>query len=219
MDLAYHYLELQIASNPADTRRVMPRVRAEHRRILDVGCGAGQTLVASALRPEVTALGIDVDGAALALGRTIDPRVRYIRARGESLPLPSAYFDLVVSRVALPYMKQRAALAEMSRVLAPGGTLWLAVHPAAQVLREMRERLRERRWLAALHRLYVLANGALFHCTGREVRSPAKAGGFGSFQTPERIRLELERLGLGEIRIERRGFFVVTAKRTAPGRH
>lgn len=219
MDLArYHFLELQIASNPADTRRVMPRVHGGYRRVLDVGCGAGQTLVASCLDAGVTAVGVDLDGGALRLGRAIDPRIRYVQARGESLPLPTAHFDLVISRVALPYMNQRAALAEMARVLAPGGALWLALHPACAVLAQLREHLRRGEWRPALRRLYALANGALFHLTGGELRAPGKGHArFESFQTPERMRLELEALGFEDIRMERRAFFVVTARRRAPG--
>src|SRR2546421_12144982 len=130
---AYHVLELQIACNPADTRRVMPKIRPQHRRILDVGCGAGQTLIASGLAPEVTAIGGDSDARALALGRRLDKRIRFVCAKGESLPLPSNHFDLVISRVSLPYMRRRAALAEMARVLAPGGDAWFVLHPASRV--------------------------------------------------------------------------------------
>ena len=137
MDIgAYHVLELQIASDPADTRRVMPAIGARHRRILDVGCGAGQTLIASRLGADVTAIGIDRDGTALALGRKIDPRMRFVRASGETLPLPSAFFDLAISRVSLPYMRNREALAEMARVLREGGELWLALHPFSLAWRE-----------------------------------------------------------------------------------
>jgi len=124
MDIgAYHVLELQIAADPADTRRVMPSITAAHRRIVDVGCGAGQTLIASRLPEDVIAVGVDCDQGALSLGRLLYPRLRLARARGESLPLPTAYFDLAISRVALPYMRTGAALAEMARVLRPGGRL------------------------------------------------------------------------------------------------
>ena len=64
----YHRLELSIATDPNDSRRVMPRVESRHRRILDIGCGAGQTLIGSNLSDNVMAVGVDVDHAALALG-------------------------------------------------------------------------------------------------------------------------------------------------------
>jgi len=83
MDIgAYHVLELQIASDPVDRRRCMPAIRSEHRRIVDVGCGAGQTLIASRLGANVTAVGIDCDERALELGRHLNPHLPFIRARG-----------------------------------------------------------------------------------------------------------------------------------------
>ncbi len=213
MDIgAYHVLELQIAANPADTRRVMPAIRAEHRRILDVGCGAGQTLIASRLRDDVTAVGIDCDHGALALGRLMYPRLRLVRARGESLPLPSGWFDLAISRVALPYMRASAALGEMARVLRPGGDLWLALHPFSLVWNELRTSVERRRWRAALHRLYALANGIAVHLTGRELPAPYR-GKHHSFQTRARIVRMLEGLGFENIRVEQGRFFVVTATR------
>ena len=145
MDIgAYHVLELQIASDPVDRRRCMPAIRSEHRRILDVGCGAGQTLIASRLDAEVTAVGIDCDERALLLGRQLNPGIRLIRARGESLPLASGFFDLAISRVALPYMRTDAALAEMARVLRAGGDLWIVLHPFSMVWDELKASLARR---------------------------------------------------------------------------
>ena len=211
MDIgAYHVLELQIASDPADTRRVMPAIGAHHRRILDVGCGAGQTLIASRLGRDVTAIGIDRDETALALGRRIDPRVRLVRASGESLPLPTGFFDLAISRVALPYMRNREALAEMARVLRPGGELWLALHPFSLAWGEFRACVAQRQWRAALLRLYGLANGAFSHLTGREFAAPF-SGRCHSFQTRARIVRTLESLGFEDIRVDQRSFFVVSA--------
>lgn len=211
MDIgAYHVLELQIAANPADSRRVMPAIRADHRRILDVGCGAGQTLIASRLPDDVTAVGIDCDPRALALGRLMYPRLNLIRARGEALPLPSGWFDLALSRVALPYMRAGSALAEMARVLKAGGDLWLVLHPFSLVWNELRTSVRRRRWRAALHRVYALANGIAVHLTGRELPPPYR-GKHLSFQTHARIVRTLEELGFENIRVQQGRFFVVTA--------
>jgi ubiquinone/menaquinone biosynthesis C-methylase UbiE len=211
MDIgAYHVLELQIAANPADSRRVMPAIRAEHRRILDVGCGAGQTLIASRLPDDVTAIGIDCDPGALALGRLMYPKLRLVRARGEALPLASGWFDLALSRVALPYMRASAALAEMARVLRPGGDLWLVLHPFSLVWNELATSVKRRRWRAALHRVYALANGVAVHLTGRELPAPYR-GKHHSFQTRERIVRTLQELGFEAIRVEQGRFFVVTA--------
>ncbi|HUQ28134.1 MAG TPA: methyltransferase domain-containing protein [Usitatibacter sp.] len=211
MDIgAYHVLELQIAADPVDSRRVMPAIRPEHRRIIDVGCGAGQTLIASRLGADVTAVGIDSDPGALSLGRILHPRLQLIRARGESLPLPSQWFDLAISRVALPYMRTSAALAEMARVLRPGGDLWIVLHPASLVWGELKTSLKRGRWGAALQRAYALANGALLHLTGRELPAPYR-GKHHSFQTEARIVSTLASLGFENIRVDKRRFFVVTA--------
>jgi ubiquinone/menaquinone biosynthesis C-methylase UbiE len=215
MDIgAYHVLELQIASDPVDQRRVMPAIRATHRRIVDVGCGAGQTLIASRLDDDVTAVGIDCDERAIALGRLLHPKLRLIRARGEALPLPSGWFDLAISRVALPYMRTRAALGEMARVLRPGGDLWIVLHPFSLVWDELKQSIRRRRWRAAVHRAYALVNGAALHLTGCQLPAPSR-GKDQSFQTEGRIMRMLESLGFENIRVERRRFFVVTATRRA----
>ena len=208
----YHVLELQIAADPVDTRRVMPAIRAEHRRIVDVGCGAGQTLIASRLAEDVVAIGVDLDQGALSLGKLMYPRLRLARARGESLPLPSHYFDLALSRVALPYMRTGKALAEMARVLRPGGDLWIVLHPFSLVWNELKTSLARGRWRSALLRAYALANGACMHFTGRELPAPYR-GKHNSFQTEERIVRTLSALGFEDIRVDRRKFFVVTARK------
>src|SRR5690242_7100185 len=114
----YHRLELTIASDPQDPRRVLPNVETKHRRILEVGCGAGQTLIGSSLGKQVLAVGLDTDETAVALGKQLTSTVRFVVGEGESLPFADGSFDLVICRVALPYMRVAKALAEMSRVTA-----------------------------------------------------------------------------------------------------
>jgi ubiquinone/menaquinone biosynthesis C-methylase UbiE len=215
MDIgAYHVLELQIASDPVDHRRCMPAIRAEHRRIVDVGCGAGQTLIASRLDADVTAVGIDCDERALSLGRQLNPGMRLIRARGESLPLATGFFDLAISRVAIPYMRTDAALAEMARVLRAGGDLWIVLHPFSIVWEELKSSLSGHHWRKALHRAYALVNGAALHLTGHQLPALAR-GKDRSFQTEGRVVRMLQSLGFDDIRVERRRFFVVTARKRA----
>ena len=209
---ARHLLELQIASNPADTRRVMPRIGAEVERVLDVGCGAGQTLIASTLARHVTAIGIDRDFEALRLGRKLDPRIGFVCCRGERLALADASFDMVVSRVSLPYMDTRTALSEMVRVLRPGGTLWLALHPLSHVAAELAAAVGRLDARGALLGLYALANGALAHASGHEFGAPFCASRH-SFQTPARMKARLAALGLVSIEVRTRPFFVVSARK------
>lgn len=86
--------------------------------VLDVGCGGGNIFYTS-VGPTV---GIDLAFASLKRAKTVYPQVA--RARVEALPLPDNTFDYVVSTDLLehlpPTVKDRA-LAEMTRVLKPGG--------------------------------------------------------------------------------------------------
>jgi SAM-dependent methyltransferase len=102
------------------------------RRILDAGCGAGA--VASALRDR----GADVAGfdrstrmielARQRLGADADLRVADITS---PLPYPDREFDDVVAALVLHYLEDwTAPLAELHRVLRPGGRLIVVVnHP------------------------------------------------------------------------------------------
>ena len=104
---------------------------APHRprlRTLDVGCGAGLFLTElKALRPAVEPWGGDsADTAArLALQTGLARVARFDACR---LPFPDGSFDVAVSNDVLQHMGRdgfRQALAEASRVLAPGGLLLL----------------------------------------------------------------------------------------------
>ncbi len=106
----YHLRELEIAQSPNDPRHVMPMILPRHRRILDIGCGAGQTFIASDLVPGVQAAGLDVDFEALLLGRELTQRVGFTAGQAEHLPFPDASFDLVLSRVTLPLTYVPAAV-------------------------------------------------------------------------------------------------------------
>lgn len=208
----YHLLELSIANSPDDARHVMPTITPKHRRILDVGCGAGQTLIASNLAPGVTAVGVDVDLSALALGRRLNQRIRFALAKGEALPFEGENFDIVFSRVALPYMNVPKALAEMGRVLKAGGDLWLVLHPFSMVRKELVANILRLRLKGAIYHLYVLTNGLALHLFGRQFGFPL-SGGCESFQTVGGIIRALRRAGFEEIEVHRRNFFVVTARK------
>jgi SAM-dependent methyltransferase len=209
----YHLRELSIASAPGDPRRVMPPIEAGHRRILDVGCGAGQTLVASNLRPGVLAVGVDVDHSALLLGRRLSDTICFIRAEGEALPFENGSFDLIISRVAVPYMRVDGALAEMGRVLRPGGSLWLVLHPFRMTASELVTNITRLEFKAAVYRVWVLTNGLALHIFGRQWALPLKARRYESYQTERGVTRALSAAGFGHIAFGRGDHFVVTAKK------
>jgi ubiquinone/menaquinone biosynthesis C-methylase UbiE len=213
----YHLLELQIARDPSDKRWKLPPIPTKCQSILDVGCGAGQTLIASDLPSGVLRVGLDVDPAALSLGATLDPKIRFVCGTGETLPFPDESFDMVVSRVALPYMRPNLALTEMRRVLKRDGELWILLHPLSMVVKELMANISHFQIKAAVHRLYVLANGTSLHFIGKGFTLPFNRRRYESFQTDRSITRGLRQAGFEHIKIERDDFYVVSArKKSAP---
>lgn len=94
--------------------------------VLDVGCGEGRfcrMLRAAGQAP----VGLDPTVALLRQARARDPAGDYREGRAESLPFGDAGFDLVVSYLSLIDIPDLdAAVAEMARVLRPGGHLLIA---------------------------------------------------------------------------------------------
>lgn len=103
-------------------------------RLLDVGCGTATLSVELAQRfPEARVVGLDADGAALAIarGKAAGARARLDleQAFADRMPFPSGSFDAAVSSPFfhhLTYDTKRNALVEILRVLRPGGTLHVA---------------------------------------------------------------------------------------------
>lgn len=210
----YHLRELAIAQSPDDPRHVMPTIRPWHRRILDVGGGAGQTLIASRqqMSPGAVAVSLDIDLDALRLGQELTADVRFVAGSAEALPFADASFDLVISRVTLPLTHVPTAVAEIGRVTAAGGEVWLVLHSFRRTLRLLADNLRQRQIKHALYRAYVLANGALLHLTGRLLPFPSD-GHYESFQTVAAIRRELERAGFADLVVIQGRHFVVSVRK------
>jgi SAM-dependent methyltransferase len=96
-------------------------------RLLDCGCGTGYNLLW--LREYGDAIGIDLTWTGLRFARNGGQR-RIAQATAASLPFPDATFDVVTSFdviYALEDAVEAATVAEMFRVLRPGGFLVLNV--------------------------------------------------------------------------------------------
>lgn len=110
---------------------------AAARAVVDVGSGVGhwgRTLLPW-VHPEATLIGVDREpsfveqAAAQAEARGLAARASYRLGVAEALPLPDASADLVTCQTVLIHVADPArAIAEMRRVLRPGGLL-LAVEP------------------------------------------------------------------------------------------
>jgi arsenite methyltransferase len=107
---------------------------------LDVGSGPG-TVTASLARaagPDGLALGVDISEAMLtrAVRNEAGPQVGFIRADAQRLPLRDDTVDAVVSMAVLQLIPNPAAtLAEIARVLRPGGRLAIMVPTAGRAAR------------------------------------------------------------------------------------
>jgi len=106
---------------------MLARVAAEKRTVaLDVGCGEGRFCRLLQMAGVAT-VGVDPTEALIRRARHRDPGGDYRIGRAEALELPDRSFDLVVSYLALIDIADVAsAIAEMVRVLRPGGTLLIA---------------------------------------------------------------------------------------------
>ncbi len=160
-------------------------------RVLDLGCGSGQDLGAWGVTDADRVTGLDIDFDRLAVARTRFSRRTFVHSIGECLPFQSASLDRVISAVALPYMNVPQALAEMHRVLVPGGAVALSLHLPEFTMAELHKALPKP--VPTIFRLYVMANGLLFHFSGKTGRFVN--GRTESFQTERGMTIALARAG------------------------
>jgi ubiquinone/menaquinone biosynthesis C-methylase UbiE len=142
------------------------------RRVLDVGCGTGRLLRRPRqYYPMAELLGVDLAGRMVATAIAATPTklaVRYVRGRAERLPFTDDVFDLVFATLSLRHWTNPAAgIAEIGRVLTPGGLLVLAeVLPSCPRLGPVVPMLRRRHTVVpaelgtvlAAHRLTVIGS-------------------------------------------------------------
>jgi arsenite methyltransferase len=103
--------------------------------VLDVGSGGGIDTILAARRvgPTGRAIGLDIldemgeRGREHAAEAGVDDWTEFVRGEMESIPLPDASVDVVVSNGVLNLSARKSrALAEIFRVLVPGGRLCMA---------------------------------------------------------------------------------------------
>jgi arsenite methyltransferase len=103
--------------------------------VLDIGSGGGIDTILAAHRvgPEGAAIGLDVVEAMLERARVhatqagVAGSTEFIRGEMEDIPLPDGSVDVVISNGVLNLSARKSrALAEIFRVLGPGGRISLA---------------------------------------------------------------------------------------------
>jgi ubiquinone/menaquinone biosynthesis C-methylase UbiE len=199
----YHGAELKIALDPSHPAHILPPPLPGSRRVLDIGCGAGQTLIAA--YPDRVSFGLDIDLDALKLGKSLTDRVCFVCGKAESLPWPNGQFDMVIARVSLAYINIAASLKEMHRVLSKGGELWMTLHPFSVPWRQAKSSNYKGRIFFA----YIVLNSICFHFTQKQFPF---LGRYESFQTERGISQALVKNGFEGISIRRGKHFLVTAR-------
>jgi ubiquinone/menaquinone biosynthesis C-methylase UbiE len=104
---------------------------AEGERVLDVGCGTGSltfTLAKSSGLREIAAIDFSPVFVDEAKRRNSDPRITIQQADACALPYADASFDRALALLVLHFIPETSkALAEMRRVVRPGGIVAAAV--------------------------------------------------------------------------------------------
>jgi ubiquinone/menaquinone biosynthesis C-methylase UbiE len=171
--------------------------------VLDVGCGVGQTLHALGAPVSAELVGIDISPGALALAVRLAERqgrrISFVRAPAHNLPFPGRSFTHVLCRNALTYMHQSRALAEMARVLQPGGYLYLQFESVYYDL-SLLTRARGARDFAAL--LRDLACGVVNALVGWQVVPGRRYWAGRALATPGWVGRMLGRLGCRVLRVK-----------------
>jgi ubiquinone/menaquinone biosynthesis C-methylase UbiE len=106
----------------------------EGERVLDLGSGGGIDVLLSARRvsPSGFAYGVDMTDDMLTLARQNAAKdgtanVEFLKGQIEDVPLPDGAVDVVISNCVINLSTDKpAVLAEMFRVLAPGGRLGIS---------------------------------------------------------------------------------------------
>jgi SAM-dependent methyltransferase len=98
------------------------RLKARH--VMDLGCGAGDSVdLFRTVVPDVSWVGVDIEDSPEVAGRT-RADAEFVTFDGRSLPFDDASFELAYCKQVLEHVEHpRELLAEVARVLQPGGHL------------------------------------------------------------------------------------------------
>jgi SAM-dependent methyltransferase len=122
----------ELSRKPYDRERLAAFARrCDGGPVLDVGCGAAGHVGRFLADHGVRVIGVDISERSVALAARLNPTMAFVAADARTLPVRSGRCAGVVAFYSLIYEAAEgtgAALAELHRVLRPGGTLLLAVH-------------------------------------------------------------------------------------------
>jgi ubiquinone/menaquinone biosynthesis C-methylase UbiE len=169
----YDWDPLQLFLFQPSHRMLLDLLTPTDERILDVGCGTG-VFATQILRrfPDTQVWGLDLSAGMLARAQTRAPmtagRLHLVQGDSERLPFADDSFDVVTCIHSFHhYPRQDRVVAEMHRVLRPGGRLFIV------------DGDRDRWWGHLIFQvLVVMVEGSVLHPTGRAFRALYRAHGF-----------------------------------------
>jgi SAM-dependent methyltransferase len=184
-------LELQLA--PLGRHALNALAPHPGERVLDIGCGGGETALdlARLVAPDGIVVGVDVSAAVLAFAQRTAmgcERVRFVHADAQIFPFEPASFDVAFSRFGVMFFANpTAAFMNIRRSLKSNGRLafvcWRALEENSLDILPLR--------------------AASAHLPPQPAHDPEAPGPF-AFANPDRVRGILERAGFEEIEITAR---------------
>ena len=120
-------LDRQLALLGAEAMRALPLGPGQ--RVLDIGCGCGDTTLAlaAAIGPSGAAVGVDISRPMLDVARAraaASPGVRFVEADAQTADLGASAFDAVFSRFGVMFFSDPpTAFANIRKALKPGAPL------------------------------------------------------------------------------------------------
>lgn len=145
------------------------------KRVLDIGCGAGQEMLPFIEKKNAFCVGIDIGEELGKIGNEVAENFRckenlkFSRSKGEELPFADESFDVVLCRVALPYMHNKKTIAEVARVLRSDGVFLLKTHAPMFYFGMLPTRAKTLNPKQLAYPLICLANGIWHQLSGNQL--------------------------------------------------
>lgn len=167
--LGYNLLEYRNQVEKGRSNDILERMKIDQNSVLlDVGCGGGQTLLASLQFNPRKVVGLDRDGYAIALARFLfsqkkvpPERYTFFHATLDVIPACLRQESThIVCRVVMHKLKVRQTLSVFYHTLKPTGSLYLMVPSFSYYVSRLNLIFRNPLW--SVYFLFVFVNGFIF---------------------------------------------------------
>ena len=185
---------------------------------IDVGCGTGAALLKAHKFSPFLVIGVDIDRQALLAAKVMLGRYAgtcmLVQADITRLPFKTESASHICCRLAIPYVPQHEAIAELGRVLKADGVLFLQLHPWRFYLKLFWQQLSNMKRFVL--NSFCLLNGSVFSLVGYQMALPVRNGSYCElYQTESRMRCLLERANINVTWLENGKLFRILAIKTS----